>query len=137
MGVATETDWMRRPLPNGVMMAFKIGGTAKLAPLPPYHPRPYARSNETFAAEQLSDGQKWYLTYCSICHTGPVNPNLFRSPFAASKEGWHQVVIGGALSNNGMISFKRWLSAEQAENIRAYVLGEARKRAANERHLAK
>ncbi|HSR00843.1 MAG TPA: hypothetical protein VLM36_13130, partial [Sphingomicrobium sp.] len=62
---------------------------------------------------------------------GPVNPDLFRSPIAASKEGWRQVVIGGALSNNGMISFKRWLSAEHAENIRAYVLGEAQKNSAN------
>jgi PQQ-dependent dehydrogenase (methanol/ethanol family) len=132
MGVATETDWMRRPLPNGVMLAFKIGGKAKLAPLPPFKPAPYVKSSDSFTADEVSDGQKWYLTYCSICHTGPVNPDLFRSPMATSKEAWQQVVIGGLLSNNGMISFKRWLTPDQAEHIRAYVLSEAKKNVAKE-----
>src|SRR5690606_32263527 len=35
MGMASDTPWMRRPPANGVMLAFRIGGTASLAPLPP------------------------------------------------------------------------------------------------------
>ncbi|WP_241233611.1 PQQ-dependent dehydrogenase, methanol/ethanol family [Altericroceibacterium xinjiangense] len=130
MGMATETDWMRRPPPRGVMLAFKLEGDAKLAPLPAAAPRPYVTSDETFTAEQIADGQRWYLTYCSICHGGPVNPDLFRSPVATSQQAWHAVVIEGALADNGMISFAPWLSPEQAENVRAYVLSEARRKQA-------
>ena len=36
-------------------------------------------------------------------------------------------MIEGALEEAGMVSFKRFLSAEDAENIRAYVAAQARK----------
>jgi len=34
-------------------------------------------------------------------------------------------VLGGALSANGMVSFKRALKSEQAESIRAYLVSRA------------
>jgi mono/diheme cytochrome c family protein len=129
MGVATQTDWMRRPPPNGVLLAFKIGGTAKLAKLPPLQPRPYATSSETFSAAQVSEGEAQYLAFCSICHTGPVNPDLFRSAVPADANTWRSVVIDGILADRGMISFKPWITPEQAESIRGYVLTEAGRRA--------
>ncbi len=63
-----------------------------------------------------------YGTYCTICHGGPVNPGLPRSQHAADAKAWNAVVIGGALADNGMISFKPYLTAEQAEAVRAFVL---------------
>jgi mono/diheme cytochrome c family protein len=130
MGMATQTDWMRRPPPNGMLLAFKIGGTAQLNPLPPITPRPFVRSpGETFTAEQVAEGQAQYLQFCTICHGGPTNPDLFRSPVAASGEAWHSIVMDGALAQRGMISFAPWIDAAQSEAIRAYVLDEARKRA--------
>ena len=130
MGMASETDWMRRPPPHGVLLAFKIGGTAQLEKLPPVTPRPFARSpNEHFTPEQVAEGQTQYLTFCSICHGGPVNPNLFKSPVSTSHDAWQKVVIDGALSDHGMISFKPWISTDQAEAIRGYVLDSAAKQA--------
>ncbi|HEU4650076.1 MAG TPA: c-type cytochrome, partial [Croceibacterium sp.] len=130
MGMATQTEWMRRPPPNGVLLAFKIGGRGALAKLPPLAPRPYVASSEHFSAVQVTTGEAQYLGFCSICHTGPVNPDLFRSPVAADAEAWRSVVLDGALADRGMISFKPWLSAEQVEAVRAYVLTEAARRKA-------
>jgi PQQ-dependent dehydrogenase (methanol/ethanol family) len=131
MGMATQTDWMRRPPPNGMLLAFKIGGTAKLDPLPPLPQRPFVRSpGESFSAEQIAVGQTQYLQFCAICHNGPTNPNLFKSPVAASNQAWHTIVMEGALAHRGMISFAPWIDAAQSEAIRAYVLEEAGKMAA-------
>ena len=125
MGVATASDFMRRPAPNGVMLVFKLGGTAKLPALPAYKLAPYAKSGEHFTEAQLTEGSNQYLAFCSICHGGPVNPNLFRSPVATDAKAWQAVVHDGALKDHGMISFAPWLSAAQVEDIRAYVLSEA------------
>jgi quinohemoprotein ethanol dehydrogenase len=38
---------------------------------------------------------------------------------------WNQIVIGGALTQNGMISWKEELNDAQAENIRLYVINRA------------
>jgi PQQ-dependent dehydrogenase (methanol/ethanol family) len=129
MGMATQTDWMRRPPPNGRVLVFKLGGSAKLPALPAAAPRPFVRSAEKFTPAQLSEGEAQYLAFCSICHGGPVNPDLFRSPVTASKQAWRSVVIDGALKDRGMISFAPWMSADQAEAVRGYVITEAGKRA--------
>ena len=131
MGMASDTPWMRRPPANGVMLAFKIGGKARLAPLPPAAPRPLVHTSERFTPAQIAEGQTQYLQFCTICHGGPVNPDLFRSPVAASHDAWKAVVIDGALEQRGMISFAPWISADEAEAIRAYVLDSAAKMAAD------
>ncbi|MGC1271538.1 MAG: PQQ-dependent dehydrogenase, methanol/ethanol family [Croceibacterium sp.] len=125
MGVATQTDFARRPPLNGVLLAFKIGGKGTMPKVPPAEQRPLVTSNERFTPAQLAEGGKQFVTYCTICHSGPVNPDLFRSQVAADKAAWQSVVIDGALSGNGMISFKPWINAEQAEAIRAFVLTSA------------
>jgi len=129
MGVATQSDFMRRPPLNGVLLAFKIGGKGQMPKVPPYEQRPLVTSNERFTPAQLAEGGKQFVTYCTICHSGPVNPDLFRSPVAADKAAWQGVVIDGALQDNGMISFKPWINAEQAEAIRAFVLTTAMQQA--------
>ena len=130
MGMATQTDWMRRPPPNGMLLAFRIGGTGTLAKLPPVEPRPYVTSSERFTPAQLAEGEAQYFAFCTICHNGPVNPDLTHSPVAANAEAWRSVVFDGALAENGMIGFKPWLTAGQIEAIRGYVLTEAARRRA-------
>jgi PQQ-dependent dehydrogenase (methanol/ethanol family) len=129
MGMATSSSFMRRPPPNGVMMAFRIDGKAKLAPLQPEQPAPLVTSADRFTPDQLAEGRKQFFTYCTICHEGPVNPNLLRSPVAADREAWKSVVIDGVLAPRGMISFKPYLTTAQAEAVRGYVLDEARRAA--------
>ena len=125
MGMATPSSFMRHPQPNGVMLAFRIDGAATLAPLPDLAQPPLAQSAETFTAARRSEGERWFMTYCAICHLGPVNPDLQRSAVATDAEAWRSVVIGGTLARTGMASFSDYLSAPQAETVRAYILGEA------------
>ena len=128
MGMATTNERMRRPPPKGVLLAFKIGGTGTLAKLTPLTPRPYVTSTERFTPAQTAEGEGQYFAFCTICHGGPVNPDLFRSPMATNARAWRQVVIDGSLADNGMISFKPWITPAQAEAIRGYVLAEAGRR---------
>ncbi|MEO5707939.1 MAG: PQQ-dependent dehydrogenase, methanol/ethanol family [Alteraurantiacibacter sp.] len=132
MGMASQSDQMRRPPANGMLLVFRIGGTGLLAPLAAYTPPPYASSSETFSTAQVAEGQAQYLAFCTICHNGPVNPNLMRSPLAINAAAWKNVVAGGALAQRGMISFSPWLSDSKIEAVRAYVLTEAARRAAEE-----
>ena len=126
MGMASPMPFEKRRLPSGQILVFRLGGTATL---PPYTPEPLAKANpsaETFTAAQLAEGGKLYMTYCSICHTGPVNPDLRRSSVLTSAESWKAVVIDGILEPNGMASFRDYLAPAQAEAIRAFLNGRAK-----------
>lgn len=126
MGVASDWHFNNDKMPNGRIYAFKLNGTAKLPPYTPV-PRPKPQPTaETFTPEQIATGNKFYFTYCSICHTGPVTPDLPRSALVGSKQAWAQVVIGGALSDAGMASFAAYLTPEQADDIRAFVNEQAK-----------
>lgn len=126
MGMATAAAWEKRKMPNGLIVAFKMGGKGQL---PPYTPVPLAKpdpSNERFSAAQIATGNKYYYAYCTICHGGPVNPDLRRSTLLKDKAGWQQVVMKGALAQNGMASFADYLKPQDAEGIRAFLNQQAK-----------
>ena len=64
--------------------------------------------------------------YCTICHGGPVNPDLRRSRLLTDKDAWQKVVMDGVLAPRGMASFAAYLKPEEAEGIRAYVNQQAK-----------
>jgi PQQ-dependent dehydrogenase (methanol/ethanol family) len=128
MGMASQTDWMRRPPPQGMLLVFKLGGTGWLDPVPAVQPRPYTATEERFTQAQIAEGQTQFFAFCTICHNGPTNPDLLRSPVAGDADAWQAVVTEGILSQRGMISFAPWIDAGQVEAIRAYVLTEAGRR---------
>lgn len=121
MGMATPDERNKFIPPNGVLMAFKLNGAASLAPYEPLERPAPAPTNETFTAAQLETGREKYFTYCTICHNGPTNPELDRTPYMQNANAWRAIVIDGALEANGMASFDDYLTAEEAEAIRAYV----------------
>ncbi len=128
MGMASETGWMRRPPPNGMLLVFKLGGTGWLDPVPAVQPRPYTATEERFTQAQIAEGQTQFFAFCTICHNGPTNPDLLSSPVAGDADAWQAVVTEGILSRRGMISFAPWIDADQVEAVRAYVLTEAERR---------
>jgi len=126
MGMASASAFEKRKMPNGLIVAFKLGGKAQL---PPYTPVPLDKpspSSESFTPAQIATGNKFYFMYCTICHGGPVNPDLRRSKLLKEKAAWQTVVIDGALSPNGMASFAPYLKPEESEGIRAYLNQEAK-----------
>jgi quinohemoprotein ethanol dehydrogenase len=71
---------------------------------------------------------------CQVCHgpnaSGAWLPDLKRTPMLQTADNWKGVVIDGASAGRGMASFARFLTPKDAEDIRAYVVSEAKAAAA-------
>jgi quinohemoprotein ethanol dehydrogenase len=111
----------------GSVMAFKLNGTATLAPEPPLAP-PANPPVEVASPEIELQGARLYATHCARCHGfdavgANVIPDLRRSPMLTDAKAWHAIVIEGLRAERGMIGWSRFISAEQSELIRKY-LGE-------------
>ena len=125
------------PSSVGKVVTFKLGGTGEI-PAPQMVAIDRTPKAESFGSdEQIAAGMVHYQRICSLCH-GPlavssgVLPDLRWSGITASAEAWRSVVLDGALAANGMVAFDEYMSAEEAENIRAYVLAQASAIAADE-----
>jgi quinohemoprotein ethanol dehydrogenase len=115
---------------NGRLIAFKLGGTARLSPavkairtMPP-PPRQFAD------ARAIESGLHVYQRYCSGCHgggatSGGVLPDLRMSGALADAGAWSAIVRDGALQGRGMVSFGKELSVGDVEAVRAYVIDRA------------
>jgi quinohemoprotein ethanol dehydrogenase len=120
-----------RPQPNGRVLAFALDGTAALPPFAATLPPPDPGTGQ-WPPETAARGERLYGLNCLGCHgmgtmSAGVLPDLRRSTALPDAENWRNIVIGGALTDAGMIGFGRYLSADDAEAIRAYVTAEARK----------
>ena len=115
---------------NGRMLAFKLNGSATLPPDAPLAPP--ANPPDQIASKPAYDtGKAHYDLYCSRCHgfdtqSANVIPDLRRSPMLTDKDSWKSVVLDGALTERGMVSWAKYLSPDDAEAVRAYVGEQAR-----------
>ncbi len=119
---------------NSRILVYKIGGTAQLPRVPvetetdvdfdiPQTDAP----NEIIAA-----GETAYNRTCAVCHGNDgislrpdTYPDLRRSSRMVTEDAWAEVVLEGALQDNGMISFANVLEDGEAEAIRAYIISRA------------
>ncbi len=112
------------------VLTFTLDGKAVLpeqAPLEAWKTPPPAPFG---TPQQVALGTQVYARTCGGCHgdgvrSGGVLPELRRSAVAGDAAAWHAVVLGGALQDRGMVSFKRDLTAVDAEAVRAYVVARA------------
>ena len=122
-----KTALSRYKTNQGRLFVFKLGGRQKVAPLaaegtPPAEPPPLSAADRAL----LGKGFAQYHRTCLVCHgffaqSGGEVPDLRLS----SNEIWSQyenIVLGGALKDAGMASFKDVLSKNDVAAIRAYVL---------------
>jgi mono/diheme cytochrome c family protein len=114
----------------GKVVTFKLGATGEI-PAPQMAAIDRTPKAEPFGTEeQVAAGLVHYNRICSLCH-GPlavssgVLPDLRWSGITASPEAWRSVVIDGTLADKGMVSFADYLTPEDSENVRAYVLAQA------------
>ncbi len=117
--------------PNGSrILAFKLGGTAKLPDPAPPVPQVLNPPDQFGTPEMLTKGADAYNRFCGTCHgtdgqSRGMFPDLRYSAALGSSEVFHSIVLDGALSANGMVSFKKALTPEQADTIRAYMVSRA------------
>jgi quinohemoprotein ethanol dehydrogenase len=80
----------------------------------------------TADAATVRRGERVYERYCSTCHgdvavSGGVLPDL-RYSSTLTNDQWFEIVLGGMLRQNGMVSFAKEISRKDAAAIRAYVI---------------
>ncbi len=130
--MALVTSWALpdRPRLPGRLLVFKLGGTATVAPYPTPVPVSIDLAGVTSTGDAAA-GMAAYNLNCLVCHSanasGRYLPDLKTSPTILSPEAFKSVVIDGARTAKGMVSFSKFLNAEQVESVRAYILSEARK----------
>ena len=112
------------------VLTFKLGADGDL---PPVEWRPAVAFNppeRTADPDTEQEGFALYQDICMGCHglnavSGLLIPDLRGSGMIHSAESWDQVVRGGILAPRGMASFEPYLTKEQSEAIRAYIIREA------------
>ncbi len=114
---------------QGRLFVFKLGGAKQVAALAPEGVPPSEPPAETANAATLEKGFVLYHKTCLVCHgffaqsEGEVpDLRLVQAPIWGQYEN---IVLGGALADGGMASFKDVLSKDDVEAIRAYVLQQA------------
>ena len=119
-------DGPERIQPNGRVLVFKLGGTARL---PAYDAPALAPANPptgNFTPAQIASGGDIYEGNCGICHgagarSSGLVPDLRRSGALSDRDTWAAVVHGGILKDQGMVSFAKWFSKDDIEAVRGYV----------------
>jgi quinohemoprotein ethanol dehydrogenase len=117
--------------PNGRVLAFRLGGTAKLPPAPQPQPERAPDLTGVSTAGNAQAGARLYADHCMVCHGmgaigGGVLPDLRLSASLKRESLWEAVVLDGALAPNGMVAFGSRFGREQSEDIRAWVLEQAK-----------
>jgi alcohol dehydrogenase (cytochrome c)/quinohemoprotein ethanol dehydrogenase len=112
------------------LLVFKLGGAAKLPPVPAMAKQVLDPPPFTGTPQQVAHGGDLYARYCSVCHgdaavAGGLVPDLRHSGAIGDAETIKAVVIGGALQHNGMVSFASALHPQDAEAIRQYLIKRA------------
>ncbi len=115
-----------RPQNISRVLAYKLGGSASLPPLPQFTQPKLNPPRSTASSATVQKGEQLFQRYCSTCHgdvavSGGVLPDL-RYCGALANSAWSDVVLGGSLQPYGMVSFSKELSKENVEAIRAYVI---------------
>jgi quinohemoprotein ethanol dehydrogenase len=112
------------------ILVYRLGGTAKL-PDPVSVPAPILNPPPAFGtAEVIAHGQQLYGRFCGTCHGNEafsrgMFPDLRYAAALNSAESFKAIVVDGALTANGMVSFANALKPDEPEAIRAYLVSKA------------
>jgi len=111
------------------MLAFKIGGSVSLPAMHDFEQPALKPPKSTANPATIAKGENLYQRYCAACHgdvgiSGGVLPDLRYSSTLANDQ-WFAIVLRGMLKQNGMVSFAKELTPQDAANIRAYVVSRA------------
>ncbi len=110
------------------LLVYKLGGKVTLPPPQPYTPPALNPPAEFGDQTLLTKGEAQYNEHCASCHGNntarvtSIFPDLRYAGPLWSGEAFKAIVIDGVLQNNGMVSFRKVLTPEDAEAIRAYVV---------------
>jgi quinohemoprotein ethanol dehydrogenase len=114
---------------QGRLFVFRLGGRQHVDPLQPEGNPTYEPPAQTADAATIEAGFNTYHRTCVFCHgyfaeSEGVVPDLRTVPPEIWGE-YDNIVLGGALADGGMASFKDILTKKDVDAIHAYVLSQA------------
>ena len=120
----------KNPAQNGRMLVFKLGGEEMSPPVQSIAKVNPVAPSMTTDALTIARGEYEYHEHCQFCHGagvigGGVIPDL-RYLDEVGHKTFLGVILGGMHSEKGMASFKDVLSLEQANQIQAYIISQAK-----------
>ena len=120
----------KNPAQNGRMLVFKLGGEEMSPPVQSIAKVNPVVPSMTTDALTIARGEYEYHEHCQFCHGagvigGGVIPDL-RYLDEVGHKTFLGVILGGMHSEKGMASFKDVLSLEQANQIQAYIISQAK-----------
>jgi quinohemoprotein ethanol dehydrogenase len=97
-----------------------------LPALPETEPQVLHPPAATADAATVRRGEALYQRFCGTCHgdagvSGGVLPDL-RYSSTLTNDQWFEIVLGGMLRDNGMVSFAKEVSHGDASAVRAYLI---------------
>jgi alcohol dehydrogenase (cytochrome c)/quinohemoprotein ethanol dehydrogenase len=108
------------------MLVFKRGGKASLPPIEAIETPRLTALADRASPLTIRKGEQLFQRYCAACHgdvavSGGVLPDLRRT-VALTDDAWFKIVLRGGLRSQGMVSFSKELSRDDAVAIRSYVI---------------
>ncbi|WP_305097437.1 PQQ-dependent dehydrogenase, methanol/ethanol family [Croceibacterium aestuarii] len=112
------------------LLVFKLGGTAKLPPMPAESfavPELLPPPKLEASAETVAQGEALYAEHCSLCHGAAARGGVkdLRHMAPTTHDEFLDIVLGGKRAKNGMASFADTLDEAQAKAIHAYLIARA------------
>jgi mono/diheme cytochrome c family protein len=119
----------QRPRLPGRLMVFKLGATAK-APAYVLPAQPQIDLKGVTTTGDKVHGFVVFNNNCQFCHganaAGSWLPDLKRTPMITTPADFNSVVIDGVKAHNGMVSFARFLSKQDVEDVRSFLISQAK-----------
>jgi mono/diheme cytochrome c family protein len=107
------------------LLVYKLGGKVAMPAAPPVVAQVLNPPDNFGDDAQRKLGQEVYERSCTGCHEGGRRftgyPDLNYTVALGNAAFFKSIVIDGALRENGMMPFRKSLSDEDAEAIRAYL----------------
>jgi len=125
-----EISFVSSTQPNiSRILAFKLGGGARLPSVPENSLDLPPLPAQAVHTDTISRGNHLFHRFCNACHgnnvvSGGVLPDL-RNSIMLGTEAWYDIVEGGALKGNGMVSFATVMDRGDMDAIHAYIMAEA------------
>ena len=109
------------------LLAFRLGGAASLPEPAPYTPPQLNPPPSTASEQTIARGAALYGRNCAQCHDNRIGtfPDLRVSAAIHDQAAFDAIVIDGARTDAGMVSFAATLSSEDSAAIRAWVIERA------------
>ncbi|MDO9337514.1 MAG: PQQ-dependent dehydrogenase, methanol/ethanol family [Caulobacter sp.] len=135
-GVDPRSEGPRR------LLVFKLGAKTKLPARPVSEKTPLPLPATPGTPQQIAQGTAVFAANCGVCHgaSGVSNfsiPDLRYSPAITDAAIFKSIVIDGDRKEQGMVSFAKLVSVDEAESVRQYLIDLARRQQGRAKTAAK